>query len=98
MFDVLAHPHRRRILTNVGERNPHSGDELTTTVLADSNGDQSVVTRELYHSHLPKLADAGYIEWDREDDVIRRGDRFAELAPLISLMQKHADELPVDWP
>lgn len=98
IFDMLSHPYRRRTLTMIGEHNPRGGDEFTMAELAASDGDLGVFTHELYHNHLPKLADAGYIEWDREIDVIRRGPRFADIAPLISLVQRHADELPVDWP
>lgn len=98
VFEILSHPYRRRILTMIDEHNPRDGDEFSMAELADPDSDLSVFTRELYHSHLPKLADAGYIEWDRETDVIRRGPRFNEIAPLVSLMQKHADELPADWP
>lgn len=53
---------------------------------------------ELYHHHLPKLADVDFIDWDRETDTIRRGSRFDEIAPLISLMTEHQDELPEGWP
>lgn len=98
VFEMLSHPYRRRMLTMIGERNPRGGDEFTMAELAEPDSDLSVFTQDLYHSHLPKLADAGYIDWDRENDVIRRGPRFAEVAPLISLMQKHPDELPADWP
>lgn len=82
----------------VGDHNPRGGDEFTMAELAESDGDLSVFAQELYHRHLPKLDEAGYIEWDRERDVIRRGPRFAEIAPLVSLMENHADELPEGWP
>lgn len=95
---MLNHRYRRRILAMIGEHNPRDVDEFTMAELADTDGDLSLFTQELYHSHLPKLADAGYIEWDRENDVIRRGPRFSQIAPLVSLMQNHAEELPAEWP
>jgi hypothetical protein len=82
----------------IGQHNPRDGNEFTMDELADADGDLSTFTQELFHRDLPQLADAGYIEWNREDDVVRRGLRFAEIAPLIKLMDKHADELPEGWP
>lgn len=98
MFAVLSHPYRRRILTMIAERNPRDGDEFAVEELATPEDDLSLFADEAYHGHLPKLDDAGYVEWDREDDVIRRGPRFHEIAPLIALMRDHADELPAGWP
>lgn len=51
----------------------------------------------LYHVHLPKLAEAAYIEWDADTQTIRRGPNFDEIAPLLQLMADHEDELPAAW-
>jgi len=97
-FDLLSHPYRRRILTLLEDRNPREGEEFSPDEIAAEDVDLELFTRELYHHHLPKLEEAGYIEWDREEDVVRHGPRFDEVAPLVSLMRDHADELPEDWP
>ncbi|MEF8936798.1 DUF7344 domain-containing protein [Halovenus amylolytica] len=52
----------------------------------------------LVHNHLPKLEEAGYIEWDRESGTIERGPEFDEIEPLLELIEEHSDELPYDWP
>lgn len=52
----------------------------------------------LVHTHLPKLAEAGYIEWDRESGTIEKGPQFDEIEPLLDLIEENADELPHDWP
>lgn len=98
MFGALSHPYRRRILTMIGERNPRGGDEFAMAELATPDDDVSLFTRDVYHVHLPKLEAAGYIEWDRENDLIRRGPHFREIAPLVALMDDHAKELPDGWP
>ena len=98
VFDVLSHPYRRRILTLLEDRNPREDEEFSPEEIAAEDVDLELFTRELYHSHLPKLDEAGYIEWDREADVIRHGPQFDEVEPLISLMRDHPDELPEDWP
>lgn len=52
----------------------------------------------LVHTHLPKLAEAGYIEWDRESGTIEKGPAFDEIEPLLELIEENAEELPRDWP
>lgn len=53
---------------------------------------------ELYHVHLPKLADAGYVDWDPEEDLIRHGPAFEAIDPVIGDLRKRASQDPLDWP
>ena len=98
IFDVLRHPYRRRILQLVSEHNPRDEDEFSVEDLATEDDDLELLTTELYHAHLPKLAESGYIEWDEDTRTIRRGPNFDEIAPLLRLMIEHQDELPDGWP
>ncbi|WP_348607918.1 hypothetical protein [Halobaculum rarum] len=43
----------------------------------------------LYHSQLPRLADAGYIEWDDDTDTISKGPKFPEVEPLVQLLKEY---------
>jgi hypothetical protein len=85
-FTILAHPYRRRILLLVGQHNPRDEREFSVDDLATDDDDLELLTTELYHIHLPKLVDAGYIDWDEETSTIRRGPNFDEIAPLLRLM------------
>jgi hypothetical protein len=98
MFDTLAHPYRRRILLLVSERNPRGEDEFSVEAVATEDDDRELLAVELYHTHLPKLAEAGYVDWDEEGHTIRRGPNFDAIAPLLRLMDDHRDELPDGWP
>jgi len=98
IFDALRHPYRRRILLLVSEHNPRGEDEFGVEDLATEDDDLELLTAELYHRHLPKLAESGYIEWDEDERTIRRGPKFDEIAPLLRLMHDHRDELPNGWP
>ena len=80
LHDCLKHSHRRRVLHCLerAER-PHSLATLAEYVAEretdgdPADGDRNAVTvvrRELYHRHLPKLAAAELVEWDREEDVV----------------------------
>ena len=98
LFEALSHPYRRRILSLVAESNPCDEVEFAPEDLALDSDDTELTTLALYHSHLPKLDAAGFIEWDRDTHVIQRGPRFDEVAPHIRLMRDHRDELPGGWP
>lgn len=107
-FDTLVDPVRRYVLCYLDEQEaPDSFDRLVTRGAAwhtDSNSDAvddatlTEMRTTLYHRHLPKLAEAGYIEWNRDTDTIRRGPNFDEIGPVLRLMADHEDELPTEWP
>ncbi len=94
VFSALANPRRRRALHYL-ERHR----ELSLATLADevAECEAGVPLREvdeetvkavylsLYHTHVPKLEDAGVVAYDQERDWVRRRDtRRCELA--LSLM------------
>jgi hypothetical protein len=56
-----------------------------------------VLQTELVHVHLPKLADRGYISWNREENTISKGPNWDDIAPLLELIDTHRDELPEGW-
>ena len=97
---MLSSEYRRRILIAVRQANPRDEDELTSESIGDEGDEEAlaVLQQKLYHTHLPKLNDAGFINWDQDTGIIRRGPRFEEIEPLLRLMHKHQDELPDDWP
>jgi hypothetical protein len=80
-FRILADPVRRYVLYYLDEQEtPVSFDRLATRVAAwhtdsDPNAvDDATLTEicmALHHVHLPKFAEAGYIEWDADSRTIR---------------------------
>jgi hypothetical protein len=97
-FDALRHPYRRRILLLVGEHEPRDEAAFAADTLATDDDDLALLTTELYHVHLPKLATAGYVDWDEDAHTVRRGPAFDEVAPLLRLLCDHREELPGGWP
>lgn len=98
MFAALSHPRRRRVLSLVGEQEFATGDDYSVEAVASETDDPERLRTELYHHHLPKLAEMGYIEWDPETLAFRRGSEFDEIQPLIDLLRTHQAELPGGWP
>lgn len=57
-----------------------------------------ILKTRLYHSHLPNLAEKGYIEWDADSELIRRGPHFDHIEPLLDLLVEYREELPARFP
>lgn len=98
LFASLSHPTRRRILTTLAEDNPRNKAEFESPAFRPDDEPPERFKIELHHTHLPKLDEAGYIEWDRESDTVRRGSAFEEIRSLITLFNEHQHELVADWP
>lgn len=87
MMDALGKPARRLILLKLQEDTAENG----SLVLDRSSGiDASLI--ELHHLHLPKLNDAGYIEWDPNTNVVSRGPNFDDFELLLRLLNVYIDE------
>lgn len=95
-FDVLANEGRRKLLVALLERTPQSaGGALAPTDVG--HDDVDFLRIQMTHTHLPKLEDGGFVEWNRDTDTVRKGPRFDEIRPLLELMYDHSEDLPDDW-
>jgi len=54
--------------------------------------DLAVSTVELFHTHLPMLAERGYVHWDEEPLRVTRGPLFTEIEPLLDVLTAFADD------
>lgn len=83
LLDTVCQPdrvrRRRAIVTTLEERETSvSLSTLAEQVLAREadagwgagDGDETDLRVELYHNHLPKLADAGVVEFDPDERVV----------------------------
>ena len=97
-LDVLANKYRRRLLVALLEHNPQDDEDpqIPDDVdITDEDLDDLMV--QMSHVHLPKLEEAGLIEWDQDTNAVGKGANFGEIRPLLELMRDHADELPDEW-
>ena len=92
VFDILSKTLRRQALFAIREGIVDNDADL---LMRGSRKEEEV---RLRHNHLPKLEQAGYIEWDRDTGSISEGPNFDEIKPILELLETHADELPPGWP
>jgi hypothetical protein len=96
MLATLAVPRRRHLLfaldSNGGDI---SVDELAREILAVegadrqalSDGELESVLVTLHHTHLPKMAVAGLVEWAEDGTRVWLSERARENGLLLSLVQ-----------
>ena len=84
MMDALRSRPRRVVLMTLIERPTEVSIAALERELTHENARIS-----LLHSHLPKLADTGYIEWDEDAETVSRGPRFSEVEPLVQLLREY---------
>lgn len=101
-FDAMANSHRRKLLVRLLVDGPQSIPYLSSasrdlleahpTVLQEYlSGSEEVASANkaairTYHVHLPKLAEYGYIEWNRDAHLVTRGANFDDVRPLLELL------------
>lgn len=85
-FGALANEDRRRLSLALLEENPL---DATAPIPVDDDPGAPNTERhmqiEMYHHHLPKLADESFIHWNRDTNEIMGGPQFEELRPLLEL-------------
>lgn len=87
MMQALHNRRRRLILMAL------LGDRTGTSVETLEGRLESKTDRiQMHHSDLPRLVDAGYVEWDRDAGTVSRGPRFAEVEPLVRLLAEYRRE------
>jgi DNA-binding MarR family transcriptional regulator len=94
---ALSNPYRRQLLVALLEHNPQDDDDRDPLDLLSETEESTVLESELVHNHLPKLEKMGYITWDRPTNEISKGPKWDEIAPLLTLINDHQDELPDGW-
>ncbi|UPW00800.1 hypothetical protein M0R88_01540 [Halorussus gelatinilyticus] len=84
-FDVLASERRRRVLYALHRRSgPVALSDLAEAVAASEDAEIERVAASLHHVHLPKLATANVVEYDRETKSVRLRDCSGRLYRHLS--------------
>lgn len=89
MMEALRSQERRLVLLHLlnGARE-NSVEDLERTMTDENAG------TKLYHTYLPKLEQADYIEWDPDSNTVSRGPKFHEVEPLVQLLADYTAGVP----
>lgn len=94
-LDVIADEARRRLLLALRDRRPQVDAPIEIIEWVNETDSMKSMTT-MRHTHLPKLEAQGLIRWGRETGQVSQGPQFAEIEPLLTLLDDHRDELPDD--
>lgn len=95
VFEALSEDPRRQLLVTLLDAGPDESVPLPESAVNPNVPKNPETLRiELYHSHLPALADQGFVEWERKPFVASRGPRFEEAAIVVEALHAFASELP----
>lgn len=98
-FDALSNHYRRRVLFALLARESQntSGFSLDSLVTREYEYEDPERTRiELYHSHLPNVAEKGYVNRNPDFEKARQGPDFDNIVSIIRLLITHEEQLPTD--
>ncbi|UPV73240.1 hypothetical protein M0R89_11865 [Halorussus limi] len=88
-FDLLRDARRRGVIYTVKRNGRTSVSELARRIAAwqtadgDESPDPATVETSLAHAHLPKLVDAGVVEYDREAGTVELAETTDGLDPFL---------------
>ncbi|QSG03834.1 DUF7344 domain-containing protein [Natranaeroarchaeum sulfidigenes] len=90
IFDLLSVTRRRHALYYISEQVgtvslPDLSDALTVWEPVEEERHHQRIATGLYHRHLPKLADAGVLQYDADTDTIELLPAAEQLQPYLDL-------------
>lgn len=101
LFDVLSHRRRRLTLRFLRDRGDATAVDALVSYLVSEEGTatersapaerRTRVRTALEHQHLPKLAHADLVEWDRTAGTLVPTDEVGHVAELLDVVTGRAD-------
>jgi hypothetical protein len=94
VFDALSAEPRRRLVGSLLDAEASDHVSLPDGVSRPDGRMTDELRLELVHRHLPMLADAGFVEWERDPLSVGRGPRFGEVVAVFETVSTNAADLP----
>ncbi|ELY63545.1 hypothetical protein CYV19_00430 [Natronobacterium gregoryi SP2] len=95
VFEAMAAEPRRQLIASLHDVPPDESVSLPESAVNPNvpvNSDQ--LRQELYHWHLPLLADQGFVDWDPDSLIASRGPNFDDVGTVFDVVHSTADQLP----
>lgn len=95
VFEAAAAEPRRQLILSLLDAGPDQSVPLPESAISPTvPAEPEALRQELFHCHLPMLADKGFVEWEHEPFVATRGPQFDEIAAVFEAIQSSATDLP----
>ena len=95
VFKSLSAEPRRQLLVSLLDAPPDQSVPLPeSAAMPNRPSDPDVLRTELYHAHLPMLAEYGFIKWETDPLVATRGPQFDEAAVVLEALHSSAASIP----
>lgn len=95
VFRCLSAEPRRQLVVSL--LNTPSGESVPlpeSAAMPNGCAEPDVLRRDLFHVHLPLLAEHGFVTWDADPLVAARGPRFDEVAVVFEALHAEAAGIP----
>lgn len=94
IYRVLSASTRRQVVGSLLEVPPDTELSLPEAAnLPDNRLDTETLHANLVHTHLPMMAEPGFVEWGEEPFQVERGPNFEDVAAVILAIDDD-DEFP----
>lgn len=97
-FSCLSDETRRSILATLAGPPAGTDPEFDVAEFEPDDAETCDFEMQAHHRHLPRLSDAGFVDWDRDAGTVERGPGFERVEPLLTLLDEHQDQLSAEWP
>ena len=95
VFKSLSTEPRRQLIVSLLDAAPDQSVPLPeSAAMSNLPVDAEELRVELYHTHLPMLAENDFITWETDPLVASRGPRFDELAVVFNAIHSEAASIP----
>jgi hypothetical protein len=95
VFRAVSAEPRRQLIVSLLDADPTGSVPLPESAINPNIPvDLEGLRADLHHTHLPKLADMEFVEWETDPLRARRGPRFNEVAVVFEALHSAATEIP----
>lgn len=95
VFRSLSAEPRRQLVVSLLDAPPGESVPLPeSAAMSARKVDPEALRAELYHVHLPILAENGFIGWETDPLVAFRGSKFDRVAVVFDALHSAATEIP----
>jgi 6-phosphofructokinase len=100
MLDALGHVERRALPVALLSEDDGAASRVAVEAVDSVDGPEgALIARQ--HTHCPKLAAEGIVDWDRDANTISKGPNFEAVRPLLERLvdyERERADAPVELP